>query len=74
MRMTKQEFQREAAYAVTMSHVKGLLEKGMITLEEYREMSARMREKYQPVTDGLIFESDLLSGGNRANMGAGKEA
>lgn len=71
--MTTQEFQREAAYAVTMSHVKGLLNKGLVTPEEYREMNIRMKAKYQPVSDGLIFESDLLSSGIRANMGAGKE-
>ena len=72
--MTKQEFDAESTYAVTMSHVLSMLRSGLITPEEYRLMNNRMKEKYRPVSDGLIFETDLILVGKRAIMSAGKEA
>ena len=74
MRMTEREFHAESTYAVTMTHVLGMLRKGIITPEEYRRMNDRMRAKYHPVSDGLIFETDLTPGGRRVIMSAGKEA
>lgn len=72
--MTKQEFHAESTYAVTMSHILGMLREGLITPEEYRQMNNRMKEKYHPVSDGLIFETDLILVGKRVIMSAGKEA
>jgi len=74
MRMSNQEFRNEYLYGVTMGHIRGMLEKGLITEEEYREANDRMLKKYSPVSAGLISESDLLYRRSRANMGAGKEA
>ena len=74
MRMTDQEFRNEYLYTTTMTHIRGMLDNGLISEEEYWRINARMKEKYHPISDGLILESDLLCRQNRANMGAGKEA
>ena len=66
MYMSKQEFRNEYIYSVTMAHVRRMLEQGLISEEEYQEMNTRMKEKYHPVTDGLIAESDLQCPQNRA--------
>ncbi len=73
MRMSNQEFHSEYLFSITMVHVRGMLEQGLITEEEYWKVNSWMKEKYHPVSDGLISESDLLCTRNRANMGAGKE-
>lgn len=66
MRMTEQEFRDECVYSVTMSHVKTMLERGLISEDEYWKINARMKEKYHPISDGLVSENDLLCARNRA--------
>ena len=58
MRMSNQEFRNEYLYSITMGHVGRMLARGLITEEEYQEVNRRMKEKYNPVSDGLISESD----------------
>ena len=74
MRMSNQEFRNEYLYSITMGHVGRMLARDLITEEEYQEVNRRMKEKYNPVSDGLISESDLQTRKNRAIMGTGKEA
>lgn len=66
MRMTEQEFQDECIYSVTMSHVKTMLERGLISEDEYWKINAKMKAKYHPISDGLVSENDLLCATNRA--------
>lgn len=66
MKMTKQEFQSEMIYSITMAHIKKLLERGLITVDEYRLINEKMKAKYQPISDGLVSENTLLCVGNRA--------
>ena len=66
MRMTEQEFRDECIYSVTMSHIKTMLERGLITKEEYWQINAKMKARYQPISDGLVSENDLLCVRNRA--------
>lgn len=66
MKMTEEEFRNEGAYSVTMAQVKRMLEKGLITKEEYWRINAKMKMKYHPVSDGLISEIDLICVQNRA--------
>ena len=73
MRMSNQEFRNEYLYSITMGHVGRMLTRGLITEKEYQEVNRRMKEKYNPVSDGLISESDLQTRKNRAIMGTGKE-
>lgn len=66
MRMTEQEFRDECIYTVTMSHIKTLLAKGLITEDEYWKINAKMKDRYHPVSDGLVSENELLCVRNRA--------
>ena len=70
MRMTEQEFRDECVYSVTMSHVKTMLERGLISEDEYWKINARMKAKYHPISDGLVSEIDLISGRSRALIGS----
>ncbi len=72
--MTKQEFHNEFLYAMTMIHVKKMVDEGIITRNEFNEFNSRMKEKYKPVSDGLIIEKDLICIENRANIEMGKGA
>ena len=51
---------------MTMVHVKNLLKKGLVTMEEYWQINAKFKEKYNPVSDGLLSENELLCTGKRA--------
>lgn len=70
MMMTQQEFRSEAIYSVTMSHVKTMLERGLISEDEYWVINTKMKEKYRPISDGLVSEIDLISGRSRALIGS----
>ena len=65
MELAKQEFQNECLFSVTMSHVRSMLKKGLISQDEYCQMRDKMKQKYHPVSDGLISESDLQAAENR---------
>ena len=66
MTMTEQEFRNEAIYSVTMSHVKTLLQRGLITVEEYRKINENLKAKYHPISDGLVSELALTYPQTRA--------
>ena len=66
MNMTKQEFRNEMLYSVTMGRVKLMLERGLITMDEYRMINEKMKAKYRPISDGLVSEKTLLCAKNRA--------
>ena len=66
MQMTEQEFRNEMIYSVTMWRVKIMLERGLITMNEYRSINEKMKAKYQPISDGLVSENTLLCVRNRA--------
>lgn len=59
MKLTKQEFRNECLFSVTMYHVRSMLKSGLVSQNEYCQMYEKMKQKYHPVTDGLISESDL---------------
>ena len=66
MKMTKQEFLNECIYSVTMSHIKTMLKRQLISEDEYWHINKKMKAKYCPVSDGLVSEIDLLCAKNRA--------
>ena len=66
MRMTKQEFRNERLYNSTMVQVKKMLALGLITEPEYWRINTKMKEKYRPVSNGLVSENELLCAVNRA--------
>ena len=57
MNMSNQDFRNEYLYGATMRHIRGMLEKGLISAEEYREAEERMRKKYRPTSGGLLTET-----------------
>ncbi len=66
MKMTEQEARAEYIYTVTIMHAQKMLEQRLITEEEYRAFDTKMKEKYRPISDGLISENNLLCVENRA--------
>ncbi len=65
MRMTEQEFRNEYLYNSTMVQVKKLLKKGLISEQQYWQINTKMKEKYRPISDGLVSENELLCMKNR---------
>lgn len=66
MRMTQEEFRNERIYTATMVQVKKMLSLGLITAADYWRMNTKMKEKYRPISDGLVSEIDLICAKNRA--------
>lgn len=51
---------KEIIYQVTMSYVRQLLRRNLITEENYHEFNMRMLEKYNPKIGDLIADIDLI--------------
>lgn len=58
--MTKEEAKREIVFQMTMSAARQMLEKGLITEEEYQQFDAKMNEKYRPIFGSLFSDIHLL--------------
>ena len=59
MELSKQEFRDEYRYSVIMTQYKRMLQRGLITESDFQMLNRKYKEKYNPVTDGLIAEFDL---------------
>ena len=66
MRMSAEELNNEYLYASTMVQVKKMLNSNFISISDYWRINAKMKNKYQPISDGLISELDLICAQNRA--------
>lgn len=51
--MTKEQLEREKNYRVSISLLKTLLDKGLITKKDYRKIDTRLAQKYRPVFGSL---------------------
>ncbi len=51
--MTQIQFQREKNYQTLHSITKSMLQKGLITEQEYKKIDAMMLEKYRPLLGSL---------------------
>lgn len=60
--MSKEEFRNEKLYQTTMHLARKLLEDGVITADEYRQIDTIFLEKYQPVFGTLFSEIPLTYG------------
>lgn len=58
--MIKEEGKREIVYQMTMSAARQMLEKGLISKEEYKQFDTKMQAKYRPIIGTLFSEIDLL--------------
>lgn len=54
--VSKEQLTNEKLYQATMSMVRRMLEKGLITEEEYRQIDTMFLEKYRPVFGTLFSE------------------
>lgn len=55
--MTEIHFQAEKRYQVAISMAKSLLEKGILTQEEYAVIDTILLEKFQPALGTLLSET-----------------
>lgn len=60
--MSKEEFRNEKLYQTTMHLARKLLDDGVITADEYRQIDTIFLEKYQPVFGTLFSEIPLTYG------------
>ena len=58
--MTKEQGRKEIVYQMTMSAARQMLEKGLITEEQYQKYDTKMRQKYAPIIGVLWSEIDLI--------------
>ena len=59
--MTEIQFQAEKRYQVAISMAKALLEKGLLTEEEYAVIDTKLLEKFQPALGTLLSEMRWLN-------------
>ncbi len=59
VRMSKDQFRNEKLYQATMSLARLILEKGVISKEDYHEFDTIMLEKYQPIFGTLFSDIHL---------------
>ena len=60
--MSKEEFRNEKLYQSTMHLARKMLEEGIISEEEYRQIDTIFLEKYKPVFGTLLSDISLTSG------------
>jgi len=58
-RMSEDQFRNEKLYQTTMSLARSMLEKGVISEEDYHEFDTIMLEKYQPIFGTLFSDIQL---------------
>ena len=52
-----EQFEREKLYQATMNMFHAMLEKGIITEEQYNVIDKKMLQKYRPLLGGLFSEN-----------------
>ena len=50
------KIKNEIAYQITMNYLKDMLDKKIISIEEYNQMMAEFKKKYTPKVSSLFFE------------------
>ena len=60
--MSKEEFRNEKLYQTTMHLASKMLDEGIISEEEYRQIDTSFLEKYKPVFGTLLSDISLTSG------------
>lgn len=58
--MSKEQFRAERLYQMSLSVAKSMLEKGIITADEYSEIDTILREKYHPILGTLLAGKPLI--------------
>ena len=50
------KLKNEITYQITMNYLKDMLEKKIISIEEYNQMMVEFKKKYTPKVSHLFFE------------------
>ena len=58
--MNQEEGRREIVFQMTMSMARQMLEKGMISNEEYKQFDTKMQQKYRPIFGTLFSDINLI--------------
>ena len=58
--MTKEQFEREKSYQLTMYIARKMLKKGIITENEYCIIDTNSKQKYQPVFGDIFSDNTLI--------------
>lgn len=58
--MNQEEGRREIVFQMTMSMARQMLEKGMISKEEYKQFDTKMQQKYHPIFGTLFSDINLI--------------
>jgi hypothetical protein len=59
VRLSEEPFRNEMLYQTTMSLARSMLEKGMISEEDYHKFDTIMMEKYHPIFGRLFSDISL---------------
>lgn len=57
--MTKEQFQAERRYQISISVAKTMLRKGVISEKEYMQIDTILLEKYRPILSTLLSGKSL---------------
>ena len=55
--MSQEEGKREIVFQMTMSAARQMLEKGLISVDDYKQFDTKMQQKYRPIF-GTLFSKD----------------
>ena len=58
--MSEKEFRAELRYRMSLSVARAMLEKGVITEEEYRQIDTILLEKHRPTLGTLLAGKPLI--------------
>ena len=58
--MSKEQMRKEMLYQTTMSMARQMMEKSLISKEEYVQIDTKMQEKYEPSLGTLFADIDLI--------------
>lgn len=57
--MTNEQFEREMRYRTAMAVARNMLNRGLISKEEYEDFDHMMIEKHNPLFGGLVCRSTV---------------
>ncbi len=58
--MSKEQFRAERLYLMSLSVAKSMLEKSVISEEEFSQIDTILREKYRPILGTLLAGKPLI--------------
>lgn len=66
--MSEREMENEKLYQATMAMTRSMLNRGLITEDEYRQIDTIFTEKYAPSSGTLFSDIDLINVEKYGNM------